>query len=54
MIQEAHEDDAEDEGEEEAKREAPKKQKGLFGKLGDQISTKLYKASRINKKEFKK
>lgn len=39
------------EGDEEAKHE-PKKKAGFFGKLGDKISAKLYKASKMNKKQL--
>ena len=34
-------------------RAAPKK-KGFFGKLGDQISTKLHQASKMNQKQLNK
>ena len=38
---------------EEAKKDDnKKKKKGFFGKLGDKISAKLYKASKINAKKF--
>lgn len=46
-------EEAEDEGDlEEQKKDSEKR--GLFGKLGDKISTKLYKASHVNKRELGK
>ena len=49
MINEEQEDEGENE---EESKKAPKKEKGIFGKLGDKISTKLYGASKINKKKL--
>jgi hypothetical protein len=57
MINEEQEAEGEGEegegaGAEEAKRPEKKKEKGVFGKLGDKISAKLYKASKINNKKL--
>jgi hypothetical protein len=50
--QEAEGEEGAEEGAEEAKRAEKKKEKGVFGKLGDKISAKLYKASKINNKKL--
>ena len=49
------ESDSEEDGEEQKKQVKSKKKQesGIGGRLNDKVSTKLYQASKITKKQFK-